>query len=386
MDERPDTRPLDTGEIPEPSTTPVRSTAHQPQFEASWTPVPAWVSDDPPDIAAPPEAPPEPQGSAPADEPGASSEFDLPHVPVWTTYRSPGVEPGAHDSDAPADLPRNPIDLDFDIDLLPPADEPFATATPTHEARPPESPPAPEGMTEQPASTPPGNNDTSEPLESFPSLETLESHAGAQAQETELAASTPETQDTPALPDLSAALEAVPVAAPHFTSEPLAHAPAAAVRRGIARLIEYRRDRYVAFAPHTTIELVENPSVIEVPGAASYGLGLMSWQNGWLPVIDLAWLLHGRPSSEQHAPAPRYALVLAYQAAPRQPVAHGAIALELLPQFAAVSDTQLCPWPDAHPCWPQLGLSCFAHEGQAVPILDTSRLFTSYHPPWATPP
>jgi len=364
------------------------------------------------------------QESEPAIMPELLSEFDLPPIPAWTTYRSPGIERSTDDSDATTDLPDSPIDLDLpplstdapaDVtaqDALSPdrsapeqrssdpadlelptifawtasSPEPTAPESMADEALLPGSPPKPDWIAEQAAA--PSDSDADPALASLPSLETQETRADAapQARNADLPASTSGTAGEPALPDQAAALEAGPAAAPHFNSEPLARAPAAAARRGIARLIEYRRERYVAFAPHTTIELVENPAIIEVPGAASYGLGLMSWQGGWLPVIDLAWLLHGKPPSVQDAPAPRYALVLAYQPAPRQAVAHGAIALELLPQFAAVSDTQLCPWPDAHPRWPQLGLSCFAHEGQAVPILDTSRLFTNYHPPWATPP
>lgn len=590
MDEQPDTRPQDIGASHEPSptappsTTPVRGPVRPSQFEVPLAPVPAWVPDYSPGkvhgqvaMTPPPEpstpqapvsaetvsaaatfdmSPPDANGAEPAIKLVSSPEFDLPSVPAWTTYRSPGVELSATDGNAPADLPRNAIDLDFeldlatpstkvtcpdattqqagspplpeaaidlpadpvsvqtvvtsppepqalaatetasetaafdmpepgaqesepaimpqellsefelplipawttyrspgiefsaddsdattglpdspiDLDLLPvstdaradvtaqdtlspdrsapeqrgsdPAElelpaisawttsspEPTAPESMANEALLPGSPPTPDWMTAQAAA--PGDSDQA--LASFPSLETQEARADAapQAQDAKLPARESEMQDAPALPARAALgampppapAETAPATSPQFNSEPLARAPAAAARRGIARLIEYMRERYVAFAPHTTIELVENPAVIEVPGAASYGLGLMSWQGGWLPVIDLAWLLHGKPPSVQDAPAPRYALVLAYQPAPRQAVAHGAIALELLPQFAAVSDRQLCPWPDAHPRWPQLGLSCFAHEGQAVPILDTSRLFTSYHPPWAKPP
>jgi chemotaxis signal transduction protein len=155
----------------------------------------------------------------------------------------------------------------------------------------------------------------------------------------------------------------------------------AAVRRGVARVLEYARERYVALPPHTTIELLETPTIIQVPGAAAYAHGLMSWQGVWLPVINLELLLHGDATHQRAANAPRYALVVAYQPAPRQAMAHGAIALSVLPQFTAVTDDMQCEWPDDNPRWPQLALSCFQHEGHAAPILDSSRLFARYHEP-----
>lgn len=166
----------------------------------------------------------------------------------------------------------------------------------------------------------------------------------------------------------------------NLTNEP--GAPAALpVRRGIARLIEYSRGRHVAFPPHTTIELIENPVIIEVPGAPAYALGLMSWQGGWLPVIQLDLLLHAPSTPAPPAQAPRYALVLAYQPAPRLPVAHGAIGMDFLPKFSAVGDDAQCALPLDSPRWPRLSLSCFFHEAQPVPILDTARLFAAYHEP-----
>ena len=61
--------------------------------------------------------------------------------------------------------------------------------------------------------------------------------------------------------------------------------------RAPARLIVYARQRYVALAPHATIELLDNPSLAHVPGSAYYLRGLLKWQGRWIPAIDLHTLL-----------------------------------------------------------------------------------------------
>jgi chemotaxis signal transduction protein len=141
-----------------------------------------------------------------------------------------------------------------------------------------------------------------------------------------------------------------------------------------ARLIEYASGRYIAFPPHTTYALIENPVIATVPGAACHGCGLLSWQEERLPVLDLNVLLHPGTSAEA-VYAPRYALVLAYQRAPRAPLEYGAIVLDRLPLTIAVGDEAQCELPDDCELLPQLALSCFRHDGQAVPVLDTTRLF-----------
>jgi chemotaxis signal transduction protein len=143
-----------------------------------------------------------------------------------------------------------------------------------------------------------------------------------------------------------------------------------------ARLIEYAHGRSIALPPHTTYALIENPSITVVPGAANHALGLLIWQEMRLPVLNLHALLHPGTNTAA-ASAPRYALVVAYQRAARAPLAYGAFALDQLPQTIAVSDDEQCELPDDSKMWAQLALSCFRHNGVAVPILDTARLFST---------
>lgn len=145
-----------------------------------------------------------------------------------------------------------------------------------------------------------------------------------------------------------------------------------------ARLVEYAQGRRVALPVHTTYALVEKPAFVEVPGGARYAYGLLTWQEDRLPLLDLDTLLHPDQRARPLA-APNYALVLAYQREPKGPLAYGTIALATLPQTIEIGDEAQCELPGDSRLWPLLALSCFLHEGQAVPILDTGRLFSAYH-------
>lgn len=143
--------------------------------------------------------------------------------------------------------------------------------------------------------------------------------------------------------------------------------------RAPARLLEYKRGSFVAFAAHATIGLVDNPAVVPVPGAPFYCLGLMPWQGRQLPVLDLNTLLRAYPEAD--SPPAGHVLVLAYQSAPGGALQYGAVCAPWLVRMVEVIDSQSCELPVDSDLWPWISLACFEHEGHAVPILDTSRLF-----------
>jgi len=145
--------------------------------------------------------------------------------------------------------------------------------------------------------------------------------------------------------------------------------------RAPARLLEYKRGGFVAFAAHATIGLVDRPPVVAVPGAPYYCLGLMAWQGRHLPLLDLNTLLRAYP--EASAPAAGHVLVLAYQSAPGQPLQYGGVCAPWLVQMIEVADSQRCELPAEGDLWPWISLACFEYEGHAVPVLDTGRLFAS---------
>ncbi len=152
---------------------------------------------------------------------------------------------------------------------------------------------------------------------------------------------------------------------------------AAAGCRAPARLLEYKRGSFVAFPPHTTIALVESPPVSAVPGSPYYCLGLMPWEQRWLPVLDLGTLL--RAYAGPRVTVPGHVLVLAWQAAPGRPLDYGAVCAPLLVRMIEAGDSDECALPQDSDLWPWISLACFGHEGHRVPVLDTARLFGQVH-------
>lgn len=148
--------------------------------------------------------------------------------------------------------------------------------------------------------------------------------------------------------------------------------------QAIARLVEYTDGRYIALPPHTTYALADQPEYDSAPGVAHYAYGLLTWQGARLPLLDLNTLLHGKPGAVLSTP-PRYALIVAYQRVARGQLEYGAIGMNSLPQTISIGDEAQCALPGDSRLWPQLALSCFQHDGNAVPILDTSLLFSAYH-------
>ena len=132
-------------------------------------------------------------------------------------------------------------------------------------------------------------------------------------------------------------------------------------------------DGWIAFPPHTTLEIVDHPQPVAVPGAAPHALGLMEWQGRRIALIDAAALLGFAPPRTS---APRYGLVLALQTHDGAAIEHGAIALDALPETITVTDDDTCTLP-ADAAWRRVSLACIAHQGRPVPIVDTAALFAA---------
>ncbi|MBC5768036.1 chemotaxis protein CheW [Ramlibacter albus] len=138
-----------------------------------------------------------------------------------------------------------------------------------------------------------------------------------------------------------------------------------------AWLLPLRRGGWWALPSHATLEVVEQPRAVPVPGAPRHALGLLAWQGRWIALLDVD-VLAGEPVLEQ----PRYALVVAWQPAPGRPLEHAAVALDALPElFLLPQDCPACELPEPAGVWRHYAVSCFVHGGHAVPIIDSARLF-----------
>lgn len=148
-------------------------------------------------------------------------------------------------------------------------------------------------------------------------------------------------------------------------------------KRVPGRLVECSPGFSVCFPPHTAYAVIDKPDYVVVPGSVHHGYGLISWQNLWLPLLNLHSMLH--PTGlVVHEEPPRFALVLGYQRAPHAAIEYGAISTVSGPKSILVDNLSQCELPKEFSRWNYLALSCFMHDGQAVPIMDSKQIFSPH--------
>ncbi len=121
------------------------------------------------------------------------------------------------------------------------------------------------------------------------------------------------------------------------------------------------------------LHTVDAPRLLEIPGTPPHCRQTLIWEDDILPVMDLgAWL------DVPVAPgAPVFAGIAAYQQRPGAPAQYGALRLAGMPTRIQVDDDRACALPEQPTGWQRVAMSCFAHDGQAVPILNLSRIFSN---------
>lgn len=146
-----------------------------------------------------------------------------------------------------------------------------------------------------------------------------------------------------------------------------------------ARLVSWAPGRFLALAPHATLEIVERPQAIAVPGQAPHALGLLAWHRRHVPLVDLRTVLD--PGGPRAAAAFPYALVVVGRDTPGAPATFAALALRELPETVRVRDGDACALPDGRTPWHRIAVSCFTHGGDAVPVVDVPRLLALLRAP-----
>ncbi len=138
-----------------------------------------------------------------------------------------------------------------------------------------------------------------------------------------------------------------------------------------AWLLDFGHSMRAAVGTRVLLQILENPPLHEVPCAPAYCHRVLSWQGRLLPVMDVAARLAGAPQAR------KLVAVAGYQEQPDEPVHFAALLLSAPPVAIAVSDAQSCPLPEEFAGWSQFSLSCFDHQGEAVPVLHLGRIFAS---------
>lgn len=139
----------------------------------------------------------------------------------------------------------------------------------------------------------------------------------------------------------------------------------------VARLVDIDWVHPIALAPLVTLELIEQPEILPVPGSKLFLSGLLYWQQHWIPVINIRPLLLGvdRPIT------PKYCLIVSYKNKQTNAVSFGAVVTNKIAQDVVVSNDDFCELPHGNPIWMQIASSSFLLKEQAIPIIDSSALF-----------
>lgn len=121
------------------------------------------------------------------------------------------------------------------------------------------------------------------------------------------------------------------------------------------------------------VHLVPSPELFDVPATPFYCRHVLIWEDGILPVLDLAAWLKGHAEPREH----RLVGIFAYQDRPGATPRHGGLLLERTPRRVQVSDKQASGLPEDSASWRQIAVSCFTDdEGKRIPIIDLAQLFS----------
>ena len=150
-----------------------------------------------------------------------------------------------------------------------------------------------------------------------------------------------------------------------------ADVPQAPEQTSSAWLLDVADGLAVAVAEQDVIYVFpELPAVFPIPQTSAHVLGVLTWQQYLVPVIDLAVYLGIKPAVS--AADDLQVMVLLNLGDSRL----GAIALEQIPERADVADSSQCELPANLRAWNALAPSCFMHKGRgAVPILDLNAVY-----------
>jgi chemotaxis signal transduction protein len=120
------------------------------------------------------------------------------------------------------------------------------------------------------------------------------------------------------------------------------------------------------------MHLVDNPVFVDIPQTPLHCQQVLLWEGEILPVIDLMAWMTGQPSGRTQACVG----IVGWQDQPGASPQYGALLFTDIPEKVRVRDEQACDLPERPSGWEIVAISCFSHNGQPIPILDVSLLFS----------
>lgn len=136
-----------------------------------------------------------------------------------------------------------------------------------------------------------------------------------------------------------------------------------------AWLLDFGKMRRAAVGMRVLLQIIDQPKLHPIPCTPAHCRHIYSWQGRLMPVLDMSVLLGHEPQEE------RLLAIAGYQEGPGETPRLGALLLSAPPVSLIVGDDQACDLPDDMDEWKKLAISCFGHQGDAVPVLHLGRAF-----------
>jgi len=137
-----------------------------------------------------------------------------------------------------------------------------------------------------------------------------------------------------------------------------------------AWLLDFGQTLRAAVGMRVLLQIIDTPRLHAVPRTPQYCHSVVSWQGRLLPVVDMAAVLGNAPQK------PHLLAVAGYQEHPGEPTRFGALLLSSPPVAIIVGNDQACALLDPAETWNKLSVSCFGHQGDAIPVLHLGRIFS----------
>lgn len=140
-----------------------------------------------------------------------------------------------------------------------------------------------------------------------------------------------------------------------------------------AWLLDLGHGRLAAVGEREQIHLQHEPVLHRVPATLPHAKEVAVWDGRCLPVVDIGMRVDGRASRG----AGVLVGVYAYRAAGESAAAFGALWLAGPPRRVLLADPVAAALPQPRAGWRDVAISCFEHDGVAIPVLDLTKVFAA---------
>ena len=147
------------------------------------------------------------------------------------------------------------------------------------------------------------------------------------------------------------------------------------MRKAAAWVMKVDELLYVSVSQMELVHIINTPYSINVPQAPKYCQDVIIWNDNILPVVDLSVL-----SNQSGNKSTGSVIAIIIYRDLNDEIQYGGVVLTDSPELEPVENSQLCQLPEHAKDLRTFSLSCFISKaGNAVPILDMSKIFAKNH-------